>query len=170
MTTVTLITILVSPPSSTAIISSVIRSIYVVPRHPLHSRTHSSCNLDYNYYSEWLHQCDPDSATDKKNQEVPQPSVFFRPKSLTIGYSSKKKEKEKEENTDNFTKILKLANKKQKKTSKIAIPASNPSFLPSSRFSRGGTEANQLRGRNRRSRGKPMNPQTLILFSFFVCF
>jgi len=61
----------------------------------------------------------PDSATDKKNQEVPQPSVFFRPKSLTIGYSSKKKEKEKEENTDNFTKILKLANKKLKKTSTI---------------------------------------------------
>jgi hypothetical protein len=58
----------------------------------------------------------PDSATDKKNQEVPQPSVFFRPKSLTIGYSKKK---EKEENTDNFTKILKLANKKQIKTSTI---------------------------------------------------
>jgi hypothetical protein len=43
---------------------------------------------------------------------------------------------------------LRLANKKQKKTSKIAIPASNPSFLNSSRFSRGGTEENELRGGN----------------------
>jgi hypothetical protein len=58
--------------------------------------------------------------------------VFFRPKSLTIGYSQKKRKKKKpykDFETGNQMKITRP--QYTKKQEKIAIPASNPYFLPS---------------------------------------
>jgi hypothetical protein len=78
----------------------------------------------------------------RNRQKKPRSPATLRLLSTKIPHNRLQQKKKKGKNRQ-LHKDFETGKQKTKKTSKIAIPASNPSFLPSSRFSRGGTEENQ---------------------------